>query len=97
MEREFAAVTVPSLRNAGFSVGILSGSAFAGCSSFARTTSPLRPATVTGAISQAKVPSSFAARARLSDSSAKPSCSSRVNANFEAQSSAKVPIRRPLS
>ena len=80
IELEFAAVTVPSLRNAGFSVGILSGDAFAGCSSFAMTVSPLRPATVTGAISQSKVPSLFAASARDSDVTAKASCASRVKA-----------------
>ena len=33
IELEFAAVTVPPSRNAGFSVGILSGRAFGGCSS----------------------------------------------------------------
>ena len=33
IELEFAAVTVPPSRNAGFEVGILSGRAFGGCSS----------------------------------------------------------------
>jgi len=33
IELEFAAVTVPSLRNAGLSEEILSGDALAGCSS----------------------------------------------------------------
>ncbi len=90
-------MTVPSLRNAGFSNGILSGDAFAGCSSWSTTTSPLLPLTVTGAISQPNVPSLFAASARDSDASAKWSCSSRVNAYFAAQSSANVPISRPFS
>jgi len=45
IELAFAAVTVPSLRNAGLSVGIFSGEAFAGCSSLSITVSPLRPAT----------------------------------------------------
>ena len=88
---------MPSLRKAGCSVGSFSGEAFAGCSSLPIVTSPLRPGTVTGAISQPKVPSSFAVSARESEASAKRSCSSRVKANFDAQSSAKAPIRRPLS
>ena len=70
MELEFAAVTVPSLRNAGFSSGIFSGDAFAGCSSLSMTRSPLLSVTVTGAISHAKVPSLFALSARESDASA---------------------------
>ena len=90
-------MTVPSLRNAGFSCGIFSGAALAGCSSLSRTTSPLRPATVTGAISHANVPSLLAASARDSDASANSSCAARVNPNVVAQSSANVPISRPLS
>ena len=74
IELEFAAVTVPSLRNAGLSVGIFSGIAFAGCSSLSITTSPFRPGTVTGAISHANVPSLFAASARDSDAVANSSC-----------------------
>ena len=97
IELEFAAVTVPSLRNAGFSVGTLSGEALAGCSSLSITTSPFLPVTVTGAISQANVPSLLAASARESDASAKASCASRVNAKLAAQSSANVPISRPFS
>ena len=61
------------------------------------TVSPLRPATVTGAISHANVPSLLAASARASDASAKASWASRVNAYVVAQSSANVPISRPLS
>ena len=61
------------------------------------STSPLRPGTMTGAISHANVPSLLAASARDSDASANWSCASRVNVYFAAQSSAKVPIRRPLS
>ena len=60
IELELAAVTVPPSRNAGFSVGILSGLAFGGCSS-AETIASLLPAlTATGAISAAKAPSRMA-------------------------------------
>jgi hypothetical protein len=97
IELALAAVTVPSLRNAGFSVGILSGDALAGCSSPAITTSPFLPATVTGAISQANVPSLLAASARDSDTSAKASCASRVKPYLSAHCSANTPISRPLS
>ncbi|MNV78687.1 hypothetical protein D3C71_1721920 [compost metagenome] len=65
MDEALAAVTVPSLAKAGFSVGILAGSAFSGCSSFSTTVSPLRPLTVTGVISLTKLPSSVARRARF--------------------------------
>ena len=54
IELELAAVTVPPSRNAGFSVGILSGLAFGGCSSSATIVSLLPALTVTGAISAAK-------------------------------------------
>ena len=56
IEDEEAAVTVPSLRNAGFSVGILARSTVNGVSSLSTTVSPLRPLTVTGVISAAKAP-----------------------------------------
>jgi hypothetical protein len=42
IDEELAAVTVPSLRKAGFSVGIFSSCALKGCSSLSTTTSPLR-------------------------------------------------------
>ena len=56
IELELAAVTVPPSRNAGLSVGILSGRAFGGCSSVATSVSDLPAFTPTGAISQAKSP-----------------------------------------
>lgn len=51
IDEELAAVTVPSFLKAGFRVGIFSGMALVGASSVSITVSPLRPATVTGAIS----------------------------------------------
>ena len=78
MELELAGVTVPSLRKAGLRVGILSRLALGGCSSEAMVTSPLRPATVTGAISHSKEPSLMAAWARVSEVTAQASCCSRV-------------------
>ncbi len=71
--------------------------ALVGASSVSITVSPLRPATVTGAISHLKLPSSEAARARRSDSSENASCCSRVNEYLEAQSSANTPMALPLS
>src|SRR5690606_13833005 len=68
IDDEVAAVTVPSLRKAGRSDGILAGSALKGDSSRSTVTSPLRPAIFTGAISHWKLPSSFAVRARRVDS-----------------------------
>ena len=56
IEEAFAAVTVPFSRNAGFSVGILSGRADLGCSSASTTTSPLRVFRVIGAISPSNAP-----------------------------------------
>ena len=97
IEDELAAVTVPSLRKAGFSVGIFSGRAVRGCSSSATSDVPPRPVTSTGAISAAKAPDACASRARVSEASAYSSCAARVNWNSVAQSSAKVPISRPLS
>ena len=79
IELEFAGVTVPPARNAGFSVGIFSRFALRGCSSPSTVTSPLRVFTVIGAISPAKVPSVPAFIARVSDSIANASCASRVN------------------
>ena len=51
----------------------------------------------TGAISHAKEPSLLAFCARVSEVIANASCASRVNWYFAAQSSAKMPISRPLS
>ena len=70
IDEEFAAVTVPSLRKAGFSSGIRSGLAVSGCSSSATSVVPARVVTATGAISAAKAPEAWAARARLSEASA---------------------------
>ena len=64
MEEALAAVIVPSLAKAGFSVGILSGRAFPGCSSSVTCVSPARLFTVTGTTSSAKRPSPIAALAR---------------------------------
>ncbi len=68
IDEEVAAVTVPSLRKAGRSEGILSGLVLNGDSSRSTRTSPLRPAIFTGAISHWKLPSSLAVRARRADS-----------------------------
>ena len=67
IELELAAVTVPPSRNAGFSVGILSGLALGGCSSVATSVSALPAFTLTGAISQAKSPLLIARLARSSE------------------------------
>ena len=56
IDEELAAVTVPSGRKAGFSVGIFSGRAVCGCSSSETSVAPPRALTVTGAISAAKAP-----------------------------------------
>src|SRR5258706_9495120 len=60
-----AAVTVPSLANAGFRVGIFSGLHWPGGSSVSSTTSPALPLTVTPAISALKAPLVTAGLARL--------------------------------
>ena len=60
-----AAVMVPSLMNAGFSVGILSSLAFGGCSSLPISVSPVLPFAVTAATSHLNEPSLMAACARL--------------------------------
>ena len=64
IEEALAAVIAPSLAKAGFSVGILAGSAFSGCSSSLTVTAPPRASTSTGTISREKRPPSTAARAR---------------------------------
>ena len=86
---------MPSLRNAGLSVGILSSRALKGCSSRETTVSPPRPGTVTGAISQSKPPSWLAAWARSVDATAKRSWASRLKPKLDAQASAYTPIARP--
>src|SRR5690606_15158057 len=95
MLEELAAVTVPSLRKAGRRVGILATSDLPGCSSVATSTSPLREATFTGTISSLNAPASIAALARVTDSIANASCSSRVKPYLSAQASANTPIDWP--
>ncbi len=70
IELALAAVIVPSLLNAGLSVGILWGCALPGCSSVSTVVAPPRPGTSTATISPANAPLSIAAVARRSDSSA---------------------------
>ena len=88
---------VPSFLNAGFRPGILSSLALNGCSSLSMTTSPPLPLIVTGAISQAKLPSVLALIARSVEAIANLSCSSRVNLYFSTQLSANTPIALPRS
>ena len=95
IDEEEAAVTVPSLRNAGFSVGILSMSSANGVSSCATTCSPLRVLNVTGAISATKSPSRTARCARRTDSAANASCAARVKPYLSAVASAKQPMAWP--
>ena len=97
IELELAAVTVPSLRKAGFSVGIFSMFALKGCSSISTNFSSLPTLIAMGVNSHANQPSLFAFCARVSDVMANWSCASRAKAYFCAQSSAKLPISRPLS
>ena len=78
IEDEFAAVTVPSLRKAGLSVGIFSRLALNGCSSFSMNFSSLPTLIASGVVSQANQPSLFAFCARWSEVIAKWSCASRV-------------------
>ena len=94
---EVAAVIVPSFLNAGLRPGILSSLALNGCSSNLMTVSPPLPGTATGAISQAKLPSSLARFERWVDEIANWSIASRVNLYLSTHSSAKVPIARPRS
>src|SRR5438132_11151642 len=79
IELELAAVTVPSWRNAGFSVGILSRLALNGCSSISMNFSSLPALTAIGVISQANQPSRFAFCALCRERIAKSSCASREN------------------
>jgi len=97
IELELAAVTVPSFLNAGLSVGIFSRFALNGCSSVSRKRSSLPDLIVIGVSSQANQPSLFAFCALSKDRIANSSCASREKLYLAAQSSANVPIRRPLS
>ena len=92
-----AAVMVPSFLNAGFSDGILSSLALKGCSSNFTTVSPALPGSVTGAISQAKLPSSLACLARVVLAMANWSCASRLKPYLATQLSANTPIALPRS
>jgi hypothetical protein len=96
IELEMAAVTVPSFLRR-FEARNFSGLALPGCSSLSMTDSPLRPLTVTGAISQLNEPSLFAANARDSDRMANSSCASRLNWNLSAHCAAKTPMSLTLS
>ena len=97
IELEFAAVTVPSLTKAGFNELILSRFDLKGCSSLETIIDPFLFLTLTGTISQSKVPLLFASIALFKDVFEKLSCSSLVNEYFVAQSSAKCPINLPRS
>ena len=70
MELELAAVTLPSLANAGRNFGTFSASPRPGCSSVSTTRSPLREWIKTGAISSLNFPSLMAICARVSESMA---------------------------
>ena len=94
---EVAAVIVPSFLKAGFRPGILSSLALKGCSSNLITVSPDLPGIVTGAISQAKLPSSFAFFERSVDAIANWSIASRVKLYFATHCSANTPIALPRS
>ena len=88
-------MTLPSFLNAGFRVGILAMSDLPGCSSLAYSTSPLRVATLTGTISPSKAPAAWAAWARLTDSMAKLSWSSRLKPYLATVASANTPMAWP--
>src|SRR5690606_10351961 len=84
MELEFAAVTEPSLANAGFRFGIFSGRAWLGCSSVSARVSRERLDTQTGTISGLNQPLSMAARDLFSDPMANSSMASRVMLSLSA-------------
>ena len=95
IDEEVAAVTVPSLLNAGRRVGIFSTFTLNGVSSSATTSSPLRPLTVTGAISSLNSPALEARTARSVEVFAYASMSSREKPYFFAVASAKWPMGLP--
>src|SRR5210317_1058573 len=92
IDDEVAAVTVPSFLNAGRNVVILSILTLPGVSSSDTVTSPRRELIVTGAISSANEPSATARFARVADSVAKASISSREKPYLSAVTWAKCPI-----
>src|SRR5689334_11314618 len=95
MDDELAAVTVPSLLNAGLRVGIFSILQVPGVSSRETTDSPLRVFAVTDTTSASKSPPSSARRARRTDSAAKASCIARVKLYLAAVVSPKQPMGLP--
>jgi hypothetical protein len=70
LAEEAAGVMVPLARNAAFKPGILAGSTFSGCSSFAMIRGPAFSVSVIGTISALNAPPSTALRARVSVSMA---------------------------
>ena len=93
MPDALAAVTEPSLSNAGRSLEIESRVTPAfGYSSVSTTVSPLRPLIVTGAISSLNLPAFIAASALFCDFTANSSCCARVICHFLATFSAVVPM-----
>ena len=68
-----------------------------GCSSNLITVSPALPGTLTGAISQAKLPSSLACFERSVDEIANWSIASRLNLYLATHCSANTPIALPRS
>ena len=97
IELALAAVIVPSFWNAGFRPAILSSLALKGCSSRLTSVSPPLAASVTGAISQSKLPSSLAVLARVVEAIANSSCAARVKPYLATQLSANTPIALPRS
>ena len=96
IEDDEAAVTVPSLPKAGFSVGILSMSSVNGVSSCGDDLLALARLHRDRARSRrrSRLPST-ARSARRTDSAANASCASRVKPYFTAVTSAKQPIALP--
>jgi hypothetical protein len=93
MPEALAAVTEPSLLKAGFRPATLSSVApWRMYSSWSTTVSPLRPFTVTGAISSANRPVFWAASARFWEVTANLSWSSRVICQRAAMFSAVWPM-----
>src|SRR5689334_17716415 len=82
IDDDVAAVTVPTLLNAGRRVGILSSFTVKGVSSSLTTSSPLRPLTVTGEISSLNAPDFDASTARSVERLAYASMSSREKPYF---------------
>jgi hypothetical protein len=93
MPEALPAVTVPSFLKAGFIFARASiDVAGLTCSSVSKVTSPLRVCLTIGTICDLKRPSATAAAARLCDSTASASCSSRVMPHLAARFSAVMPM-----